>query len=213
LSGFAFPIRPQKLISYFKHHIFLSHIVSLYTLALFPIIKCIDWINPISITGVDNLNNVNHILEGFNNREISLLRSSEYLLWRYSNSPYAYKIYIVHSNKKSAGILVARVTTFNESKYFLVMDYISNASIGRWESLGLRLSIIAEAVAQKADAIFGLFNRKNKDLATFFKMPFISVDDKMLPHRSPIFISSIASPLTIADFEFMYFSMGDLDYF
>jgi hypothetical protein len=129
------------------------------------------------------------------------------------DAPYDYKTYTVYLRKKPLGIIAARLTQFQGGHYFLVMDYISSASIGGWEGLGLRFALISEAITQNADAIFGLFNRKNTDLATFFRPPFIAVDDKMLPHRSPIFVSSLAPSLRPEELERMYFSLGDLDYF
>jgi len=213
LSAFAFPIQPQKLITFFKRHLFLSKIIEIYSLALFVLMKFIKSVNPISLSNIVTPDQVSILLKDFSSREVSFLRSEEFFTWRYLNAPYAYKSYVVYFRKKPIGILAARLTQFQGAYFFLVMDYISSAPIGAWEGFGLRLALISEAIAQNADAIFGLFNRKNRDLATFFQAPFLAVNDKMLPHRSPIFVSSLAPSLKAEELERMYFSLGDLDYF
>lgn len=213
LSAFAFPIRPQQLISFLKRHVFLAKITGVYSLALLLLMRCIKGINPVSLSGSISSDNSSTLLTDFGNREISLLRSKEFLNWRYLEAPYDYRTYTIYLHKKPLGIIAARLTQFNGADYFLVMDCISSVPIRRWEGLGLRFALISEAIIQNADAIFGLFNRKNKDLATFFCLPFVAVDDKMLPHRSPIFASSLAPSLKLEEFEKMYFSLGDLDYF
>lgn len=213
LSAFAFPIRPQKLITFFKQHIFLGKVIGIYSLALFLLMRCIKGINPISLSEGISSDNLSAILKGFGEREVSLLRSKEFLTWRYSDAPYTYKTYTVYLHKNLIGIIAVRLTQFQGAHFFLLMDCITSAPLGRWEGLGLRFALIAEAIAQNVDAVFGLFNRKNKDLASFFRLPFVAVDDRMLPHRSPIFASSMASSLSAAELERMYFSLGDLDYF
>jgi hypothetical protein len=213
LSAFAFPIRPQKIITFFKRNVFFANIVGIYSLTLFMLMKCIKSINPVSLSDGCSSENLNILLRDFGSREVSLLRSEEFLIWRYLDAPYAYKIYSINLYNKSIGILVSRLTQFKGAYFFLVMDCINSDPIQRWEGFCLRLAIISEAIALNADAIFGLFNRKNKDLATFFHLPFIAVNDKMLPHRSPIFASSVVPSLKIEEFEGMYFSLGDLDYF
>lgn len=213
LSAFAFPIRPQKLIAFLKRHVFFANIVGIYSLALFILMRCIKSINPISLSDCLSSENQNILLNDFGSREVSLLRSEEFLIWRYSDAPYAYKTYTINIYKKPIGILVSRLTQFKGAYFFLVMDCIKSKPIKRWEGFCLRLALISEAIALNADAIFGLFNRKNKDLASFFHLPFIAVDDKMLPHRSPIFASSVVPSLKTEELERMYFSLGDLDYF
>lgn len=213
LSAFAFPIRPQKLIKFFKQHIFLGKVIGIYSLALFLLMRCIKFINPVSLSDSVSSDNLSAILKCFGDREVSLLRSKEFLTWRYSDAPYAYKTYVVALHKKPVGIIATRLTQFQGADFFLLMDCISSIPLGRWEGLGLRFALISEAIVQNADAVFGLFNRKNKDLASFFRLPFVAVDDKMLPHRTPIFASSLAASLAPAELEKMYFSLGDLDYF
>jgi hypothetical protein len=213
LSAFAFPIRPQKLILFLKRNVFLAKVVGVYSLALFMLMRCIKSINPISLSDGFSSENLNILLRDFGSREVSLLRSEEFLNWRYLDAPYAYKTYTINLCKKPIGILVSRLTQFKGAHFFLVMDCINSAPIKRWKGFCFRLALISEAIALNADAIFGLFNRNNKDLATFFHLPFIAVDDKMLPHRSPIFVSSAVPSLKIEEFKEMYFSLGDLDYF
>lgn len=213
LSAFAFPIRPQKLITFFKQHVFLGKVIEIYSLALFLLMRCIKGINPVLLSDSKSSDHLSAILKSFGEREVSLLRSKEFMTWRYSDAPYAYKIYTVFLHKKPVGIIAARLAQFQGAHFFLVMDCISLAPLGRWEGLGLRFALISEAIAQNADAVFGLFNRKNKDLATFFHLPFVAVDDKILPHRTPIFASSLTTSLTPAELGRMYFSLGDLDYF
>jgi len=213
LSAFAFPIKPQKLIVFLKQNVFFANIIRIYSLALFMLMRCIKSINPISLSDRFSSDNQCVILKDFGSREVSLLRSEEFLIWRYLDAPYTYKTYTINLFKKPIGILVSRLTQFNGANFFLVMDCISSDPIKRWKGFCLRLALISEAIALNADAIFGLFNRKNSDLATFFHLPFIAVDDKMLPHRSPIYASSVVSSLKIEELERMYFSLGDLDYF
>ena len=213
LSAFSFPLRPQNLITFFRHHPFLSKIISLYSFLLCMLMKCIDIINPITISNNFSSDEMQILLRGFTLRENSLQRSEEFLMWRYANAPYVYKTYIVLFRNNPIGILVTRLTHFQGVYFFLIMDYLGSAPIGALEGFGLRLSLISEAIAQKVDAIFGLFNRQNKDLASFYQFPFISINDKMLPHGSPIFASSIAPTLKTEELERMYFSLGDLDYF
>ena len=177
LSAFAFPIRPQKLITFFKRHVFLGKFIGIYSLALFLLMRCIKGINPILLSDSVSSDSLSSILKRFGDREVSLLRSKEFLTWRYSDVPYHYKTYEFSLNKKPLGIIAARLTQFQGAHFFLLMDCISSAPLGRWEGLGLRFALISEAIAHNADAIFGLFNRKNKDLAYFFHLPFVAVDD------------------------------------
>jgi hypothetical protein len=214
LSAFAFPINPQNLFTFFKRHIYISKITTIYSYTLFILMACLRYLNPISLSFSASCDgNIKSILGEFSGREISLLRSEEFWNWRYFNAPNDYKTFTVYSKKKPIGIIATRLIQFHGAHFLLVMDYISSSPIRRWQGLGLRLSLISEAIAQKADAIFGLFNRQNKDLASFYQFPFISIDDKMLPHASPIFASSISPTLKTEGLERMYFSLGDLDYF
>ena len=213
LSAFAFPIKPQEIITFLKQHVFLAKIIGIYSPILFILMRCIKGINPISLSDSVSSENIRILLKDFSDREISLLRSKEFLTWRYLDAPYDYKTYTVYLCKKPMGIIAARLTQFQGAHFFLLMDCISAAPIRGWEGLGLRFALISEAIAQNADAIFGLFNRKNRDLATFFRPPFLAVNDRMLPHRSPIFASSLAPSLKAEELERMYFSLGDLDYF
>jgi hypothetical protein len=213
LSAFAFPIKPQKIFTFFKRHDILANIVGIYSFALFILMRFIKSINPVSLSDFFTADYLDILTRNFGNREVSLLRSAEFLKWRYLDAPYTYKIYTIKLYNKPIGILVARLTEFNGSYFFLVMDCIKSAPMKRWEGFCLRLALISEAIFLNADAIFGLFNRKNKDLENFFQLPFIAVDDKILPHRSPIYASSLAPSLKIEELERMYFSLGDLDYF
>lgn len=213
LSAFAFPIRLQKLIPFFRRHILLGKVIGIYSWVLYYLMRCISGINPILLCDCVTSDNLSTILKSFSERQVSLLRSEEFLTWRYSDAPYAYKTYTILLNKQPKGIIVVRLTQFQGVNFFLLMDFITSAPLGRWEGLGMRFAIICKAIAQNADAVFGLFNRKNSELATFFRPPFVAIDDTILPHRTPIFASSLAPSLNTEEFEGMYFSLGDLDYF
>lgn len=213
LSAFGFPIRPHKLISFFKTHPYLGGIISIYSFLLEYLMSFLGLFNFISLADYSFSGNEEALLKSFAERETSLLRSSDFLKWRYFKSPYEYKLYTVFSCKKPIGILAARLTQFQGAYFFLVMDYMGSSKLSYLQSIGIRLALISEAISEDADAIFGLFNKNNIDLKTFFRLPFVSIDDKMLPHRTPIFASSLSPAIKVETLEKMYFSLGDLDYF
>lgn len=213
LSAFGFPIRPHKLISFFKRNPFFGKIISSYSFFLQFLMKFLGAFNSISLANYSFSDNEDALLKSFADREISLLRSRDFLRWRYSESPYEYKLYTVFSCKKPIGILAVRLTEFQGAYFFLVMDYMGSSKLSHSQSFGIRLALISEAISENADAIFGLFNKKNSDSKFFFRFPFISINDKMLPHRTPIFASMPSQAINLETLEKMYFSLGDLDYF
>jgi hypothetical protein len=213
LSAFAFPIRPQKVIPILRRYTILEKFIGVYSLLLNALTSFIKMINPVSLVKSKPSDNITNILHEFSKREVSLSRSEAFLRWRYFDSPYTYQLYTIKFRKNPIGILITRSTTFNECRFFLVMDFLTSEQIKWWKNLCLQFAVISEAIVQNADSIFGLLNKKNSNSSAFFKLPFFWVNDNILPHGSPIFQSSTSPSLSTKELGSMYFSLGDLDYF
>ena len=211
LSAYAFPLRISKLLHI--KNVFILYISNAIYFFFKIFFKMINAYSPCRLHSSVLAFNLKEGLVAFEGRNTNLERSVSMFQWRYQDSPCGYTLQDVFWRSQQIGILASRVTEFNGAKYFFIMDFCSFHKLSYWQNLFIRIRIINEAIFTSSDAVFGLFNAKNKDSNAFCKFPLIPIGDKMLPHRTPLFASSFGKNFPIHALGSMYFSLGDLDYF
>jgi hypothetical protein len=214
LTAFGFPLNFSKFIQ-IKYLKTIAVLLSwLYRNLLITIIKPLDLYSQIEVNDCILDENLNELLENFEKANTNFTRSIDFLKWRFGVENYGYKTKIIKINSEIIGIYVYKIVKFKNAKFFTIMDIIViKEKINFTIIILLKIKILKNAIVEECDAIFGLLNKGNQMSELFLKFPFIKINDTMLPHATPLYVSSLNVDLVNQGLEYMYFSLADLDYF
>jgi hypothetical protein len=213
LSAFAFPVRLNNFFQNLNKLTIFKIIFGIFSFTICSIFYLINTFNDVRFQILDCQEISNDDFEYFSGNQNSLLKTSELFSWRFFDSPYKYEVFRIFESNVNIGFIVIRQARFNGLNFLIIMDFIPNQKLTFIKILKLKLKLVSLAFDYKVDALFGMFNAQNNIGRAFFKFPFFKVPDHFLPHRTPIFISSINTDLNLDGFNKMYFSLSDLDYF
>ncbi len=219
LTAFGFPIRLSGfLTSIFGRRIGISDwlLVPFYLLFLFfTYVFCqtlrLDISNrPISDIELGNLSDSCVKQSG-----PQLLRSNEFLKWRFNDSPlWSGSIFRIERCGHFMGYVVTRKVKLGNLNHQVLMDFLISSEIPSAASFSIRLWLISNAIKSGSDTFFTMVNYKNTLVKRFINFPLLMIPDKFLPHPTPIFVrSSCKLNKKFESDSSMHITLSDLDYF
>lgn len=213
LSGCGFPIKLNKIISIKLLKLPLLALSFFYVKTIKILLSLAGFFGNMEVSNYRNYSEIEALLDEFESKNKNFKRNKNFIEWRYFNGLHEYKSRIIRINNKVCGYYCYRLNRYKNINFMIIMDIMMSREIKGYELRMVKLAIIKDAIESDSDAVFGLFNLDNMASKFLSKFPFIKISDKILPHGTPIYMSSMSEGISLIDLSDMYFSLSDLDYF
>lgn len=143
-----------------------------------------------------------------------LRRDDAFLDWRFRDAPAASPVEWLRLRDGASGYVALAAVTLAELSAVAIQDLMLPRPPRRLEGLALRLIVMAAASRTGAGVVIGLWNPASRMSRWMTGLPFVRVPERLLPHASPIFVSSAPGTSVAADgLRGAYLALADLDYF
>jgi hypothetical protein len=143
------------------------------------------------------------------------VRDADVLRWRFAEGPvYRGTVKYLRTEDRLVGYYATTVTTFAGAKFLALMDAVVEPSLAASVVPAIKRLALADALAERCDMLFAMFNPRSPMAAAFIGFPFLPLPERLMKHRTPIFVLDIDHTLaSIAARDDGYFLLTDLDYF
>ena len=213
LSGCGFPIKINNIIR-FKPLKIPFLVLSFFYLRTIKLILSLAFLFvKIEVSNYKAYSDIEALVVEFESHNKNFKRDKNFIDWRYFDRLFNYRCRIIKVNRQTCGYYCYRLKRFKDIDFMIIMDVVVAPKISGYGLLMVKLAIIKDAIERESDAVFGLFNLNNLASKFLSRFPFIKISDKILPHSTPIYMSSMSEVISLMDLSDMYFSLSDLDYF
>ncbi len=143
------------------------------------------------------------------------VRDADVLRWRFAEKPGVRgTVRYLRAGGRLVGYYATTVTSFAGATFLALMDAVVDPPLAGSIIPAIKRLALADALDQRCDLLFAMFNPHSAMAAAFTGFPFLPLPERLMKHRTPIFVLDVDPALAdIAAREDGYFLLTDLDYF
>jgi hypothetical protein len=143
------------------------------------------------------------------------VRDADVLQWRFAEKPRDRgAVRYLRASGRLVGYYATMVTSFAGAKFLALMDAVVEPALAGSIIPAIKRLALADALGQRCDMLFAMFNPRSAMAAAFTGFPFLPLPDRLMKHRTPIFVLDIDPAFAdIAARDDGYFLLTDLDSF
>ena len=141
-------------------------------------------------------------------------RSEAFIKWRLIDAPLlTATVYCAERSGKFLGYVAIRRIELNGLTFLIIVDFLLDPDLTLFDRLALRSWLILQAIQSDVDALFTMINPRSRAARICVGFPLIRIPDKLLRHRTPIFVRSRGNESRFLETEAsMHMTLADLDY-
>ena len=153
-------------------------------------------------------------LKSLRNSGPMIARSTSFLKWRLIDAPLlAATVHCVERSGKFLGYLAIRKVELNGLTFLIIVDFLLDPDLSLFDRFALRAWLILQAIKADVDALFTMINPRSRAARICVGFPLIPIPDKLIHHRTPIFVRSQRNESRSLETEAStHMTLADLDY-